>query len=82
MSLNEGKLSEYLNILLNNKTISKKYYEEHAIVRNQQFLNEIISAIKKLETNIQFRLFIKSGADLDKPNYWETVYLFLYFIMR
>jgi hypothetical protein len=75
MCLNENKLSEYLNRLLSDKSLVKKYYEKEAIVRNEHFLREIITAIQKLEFNLQFRLFTKSGAELDQTNYWETVYV-------
>jgi hypothetical protein len=53
--------------------IRRNYYEKRAVVRNMLTFMKVIEMIKKLTTNINFRLLIKDRK-LDLAEYWDFVY--------
>jgi len=68
-SLNESSIQPHLSALMWNQDVMFQFYEENALMRNEEQCSTLLMLLEPLNT-IQFKLTFKEK-DLDKPSYWE-----------
>lgn len=88
VALNDGSLTDYLNALQWNSSVTKyfidsdtlltlyfrKYYEEFAFFRQEDLGSIFVTLLDTLTATVQFRLWLKIR-EIDKDDYWEYVKL-------
>jgi len=71
--LNDGTLSEYIGILINNTVLTAGWYDEKAFIRKtdaHQILYMLFESLKAAK----FSLVVKDS-DFERPNYYEYIYI-------
>jgi len=72
LALNDKSLADYLSALVWDEKITRKYYQDFAIILHETEILEVIGYIKQLES-LQFKLFTKDATELENIEYWKNV---------